>query len=183
METTDLHTAQQRPAIDGQIWNLMLDANRCHRYYSELAGRYRAHSMLLNIAVVLGSLIAGTLLLLDGIPNWTSAILFFGVATLTVVDVFYQPAKKAAHAGNVSRQCDEIELASKRLWRGQDVFDETARAIELETRLSNVTHAELNIDEKLNERCERDAQRDAASEFGASSDQHGSVASPDYSTA
>ena len=182
MKTDDRLDQQNRPSIDGQIWNLMLDANRCHRYYAELAGRYRTHGMWLNITVVLGSLIAGTLLLLD-VPSWISAISFFSVAVITIWDVFYQPLRKSADARNVSRQCDEISIASKRLWRGQDSFNELERAIELETRLSNITHAELTIDHDLNERCEKDAQRDAANEFGASVDQYGTSASPEYSSA
>ncbi len=182
MKTDETIDQNNRPAIDGQIWNLMLDANRCHRYYAELAGRYRTHGMWLNIAVVLGSLIAGTLLLLD-VPGWTSAISFFAVAVITIWDVFYQPSRKAADARNISRQCDEISIASKRLWRGHDPFNESERATELETRLSNITHAELNIDHDLNERCEINARRDAASEFGTTIDQHGATASPDYSAA
>ncbi len=166
-------------AIDGYIWNVMLDAERCQRYYARLADRYRRMNFGLNVAVVLSSLGAATVLLLEQ-PAWISALLFLLIAAGTTWGMFSEFSRKAAVASSVSKQCDEIASDTKRLWRRLDRMDETARIMQLDARLREVTHVGFDIDDKLNERCEEDARRVAAGEFGHEGD--GAVATATSST-
>ena len=162
---------QGHSSINSQIWNLMIDAECQYRYFYLKADKYRKWSRSMNVAIFLGSLIAATFLFLKLDLIWAfiaTGSLFYLIAILTVLEMFLQLSKNAGIAENVSRQCHIISSESKRLWRrlgSQDDVGLVALANELETRLSIATQVDIDYDDKLNKRCEKNARIVIREEF------------------
>ena len=166
---------QQHPSINVQIWNLMLDAERQYRYFSEKANRYRIRSRWINILMFTASLMTAFYLFVN-YSNLASIITVAGsflafiiVAGLTAEGMFLQTSKNTGVAESVSKQCQLISMEAKRLWRrlGEPVRDVNlvVMANELEFRLNIVTQVELDLDDDLNKKCEQEARKVLEDEF------------------
>lgn len=141
-------TTQNRDAI----WNGLLDVARLDRYYSALATRFQRRHVGFNFFIAISSLGAATILLVEW-PQWISALFFLAVAGMVTWTHYAEYSKKATIALMVSKQCRELGISWRELWREQDAPDTSARISELSRQLNEITDVDLDIDEKLNVRC------------------------------
>lgn len=161
------------------IWDQLLDAEKCSRYYAKLADRYRRHHRRPRYITLTAS-IAGTALsaasMLDiklewwGI-DWSTAGVYMAVFLLMAAamlwDFVYDSGHKSAVFDSISSRCAECETKLRQLWRQTDTdtpvdSDSLSRELmEIEMHMQHITERadDLNvgIDEELNKQTEKEA--------------------------
>ena len=161
------------------IWMCIFDLKRTIRYYEALATRLRRrHSLtLLFLAGGVGGSLATALTDLiptDFVPavqSTAAALTAVGTAWVFIADY----AAKAAVANMINYQCIKVEADLSNLWAvvvdpsAADEAEVRRKFNALQTRLNAVTSragdAKLQIDQKLNEKCEIVAKKIMEQEY------------------
>ena len=152
-----------------QVWLGLFDVERLHRYYGRLAVRYKTRDQILTFAIILGSS-AAAVTLLAHLWTWISIVLGFTVASIAIWSIIAKYGEKAAIARMIAMQCGEEAGHWKRLWLELSQMgpaETIERLRELESRMGTMTANGIGMmDEKLNEKCAREADRANWAEFG-----------------
>ena len=152
-----------------QLWYNMLDAERLSRYYSGLADRWRKLHMGFSLVTMLSSLAAAMMVLtpIEGSwVSWVSVGLFMLVGSLTAVLLVYDFSGRAQIARTVSEQVREIFVDLNRIWYREQWSDSEGVVQDLERKLDAITRVDLTSDNKLNERCGKEAYEAMEYEYG-----------------
>lgn len=167
------------PRTRTDIWMCLFDLKRTVRYYEALATRYhRRHSLtLLFLAGGVGGSLTTALTdlipadLVPVVPSIVAALTAMLTAWVFIADY----AAKAAVADMIHHQCVEAEVDLSNLWAAvedpskADEAEARRQFNALQARLNAVTsragNAKLQVDQKLNERCEVVAKQIMVDEY------------------
>ena len=145
-----------------QIWNGILDANHAARYYQLLANKLRRRHLVIS-AVLAVSASGAAVSLLAQLPDALSAIVLFITACLSIWLYFADYSGKATAAGLFSDQYRDLETAWKQLWYDEPAIEAVRALQERDNKIA--AGYELDIDEDLNEKAQRDAYATVPGEF------------------
>ena len=152
--------------MSAQVWYGLLDAERNSRYFHRLADRLETWKKVLTFFVILSSSGAATTLLAQG-PELVSALLFVATVIASLALYVWDFSGKAAAARIFRDQYAETALEWKRMWyQDEGLSREQIEALqdrELRIGLSET----IKVDDKLNERCAKEAYDYAQAEFYA----------------
>ena len=152
--------------MSAQVWYGLLDAERNCRYFHRLADRLETWKNVLTFFVIVSSSGAATTLLAQG-PEILSAILFVATVIASLALYIWDFSGKAAAARIFSDQYSGTALEWKRMWyqdKGLSRADiEALQDRELRIGLSET----IKVDDKLNEKCAKEAYDYAQAEFYA----------------
>ncbi|MYB34001.1 MAG: hypothetical protein F4X92_02530 [Gammaproteobacteria bacterium] len=154
-------------ALYNDVWQQLLDAERCCRYHYELAGRYRKYQKIPRWIMAVSSVVGATSVFTR---DWIgfADVLYVPAALLmlsaVVWDLMHDHGEKAAILKSISVECAELETELKDLWRSvytKSSIDEVqvnSRLREIESRLERVTSrsADIKVDEELNEKSQKE---------------------------
>lgn len=168
------------PTLHHAVWQQLLDAERCSRYYLELAGRYRKWQMVPRVIMAISAFVGSFSILMKdmiwvtGFP-YLSIVLFLLMIAAVVWDLLYDHGKKAAIVSAIGVECGELKTELKDLWRSvcaTSPVDEKrigSRLKEIEKSIDRVTmraeHAGIQIDEKLNEKVQEEGFKVVSDQF------------------
>ena len=179
-------------ALYNDVWQQLLDAEKCYRYYNGLADRYRkrqkyprgimaASSVVGAVSVCardLNELAVNELADLLYVPVYVPGlfIMFLAVFVAVAWDHVHDDGKKAAILYSISVECAELETESKELWRSVSMelpIDEVqvkSRLEEIERKLDRVTSRSafygIPVDEKLNEKSQEEGFKVISDRYG-----------------
>ena len=153
------------------IWQGLLDAARMVRYYEALSERYRRRHLAHRILLLLAA-IGGMASLLEVLPRVIQLAAGLAIIALVALDFAFNLARKTSVLNLVNIECTALANEWKSLWASLErVSDDDARHENdrLERRLVKVTgwagHAEVGVDDALNEKCERVAYKVMSEEY------------------
>ena len=169
------------------VWDQLLDADRCVRYYNALSDRYRKYHnnsrYITLIASVIGAgLSAASILDINlkwlGFDLGAAGVFLFVFLVMVAVatwDFVQDCGYKSAVLGDVSRECAQYETRLRQLWREldtQESVDSDAFSIELkeiETEMdrviARVSNLNVGVDRKLNARMEKESDSVISEKF------------------
>ena len=159
------------PTLRHEIWQGLLDAARCARYYEALYNRYQRRHQIVRV-VLLGSATGVIGLLSTNLPGpWTDvlqAILGGAIVLIVIVDLVGRFAEKAAVLHTISVKCSRLDNDWHQLWADCEEAvasreDLASRHVELSQGLTAATSAagEAHIldSHRLNQKCWQEACR------------------------
>lgn len=146
------------------IWDGLLDAERLDRYYDILGLRFRAKHVAFNIYVSIALTVSAVALLSEW-ADWIPSVLFVSSSLTVTVSHYAEFSRKSGIAFRTSRRYRELGMAWRRLWREQDAPDASARVFELSRQINEITEVDFKFDEKLDQRCAKEAYEECRSEF------------------
>lgn len=153
------------------IWQGLLDAARLDRYYEALAERYRQRHLALRILLLLAA-IGGMVSLLEVLPRVAQLVAGLAIIVLVALDFAFNLARKTSVLNLINIECTALGNEWKSLWASLDRISDDDACCEndrLARRLVKVTgwarHAEVGVDDALNEKCERVAYKVISEEY------------------
>ena len=156
--------------MTNQIWLGLLESEKLLRYYSELSDKLGKRNTYFELLLLVpGSGVLAVLIyhFLEG-SNQLLALVFISSLVSGIVGWLRvtQYSKKAAIAGVISVQCRALRDDFKRLWYSGE--DDTEAFLVLHTRLASVgASLDHNVDKKLSEKTEKEADRHIDAELSA----------------
>ena len=158
-----------------EVWQELLDAARLVRYYEALSDRHRFKHSIVRF-LLLASAVGGIGALLDLLPDNAQLIAGALVALLVVWDFMADYTKKAAILHTVSKECSDLEIKWRALWR--DVNREDADDVEIRNQIEQLARralavtgragdADIREDQKLNEKCAESAYEVTADRYAS----------------
>lgn len=152
-------------ALRHEIWQGLLDASRCARYYEALYNRYQRRHQITRVVLLASATGVIGLLSANLIEPWTDALqaVLGGLIVLVViVDLVGRFAEKAAVLHVISVDCSKLDNEWHQLWAdceepGASRNELASRHADLSRRLTEVTstagEAHILDHRRLNERC------------------------------
>ena len=156
-----------REVVHDRIWSGMLDAERLSRYYGNISDRQQKWNQSLSLASIMLSIV-GAIILLWTLPAWVVAGVFLALAFVTSLMMVFDFSRRAETARIVSRQMRNALDELRDLWTDRLTADTeylSSRVAELEKRMNSDTFVDLVVDDKLNERCQKEADDVLRAEF------------------
>ena len=150
-------------------WDGRLDAERNYLYYAALTDRYRRKHQWLIAAVAAASFFAGSSLVIDVLPPWTSATLAMLASLLALALITIDPSMKSAKAESAKQHFKSISDEWKHLWWHQYDPDVETKARMLEVRTMSGPEVSVAIDDKLNNKCHDSAIAIVRAEYSGQS--------------
>ena len=172
------------PRTRTEVWMGLLDAGRLNRYYTQLAGRYRAKSNAVELGLAFSAL-GGFARLVGLLPaqwEWIGDLGSAAVIALLVMHLSARLPYKAAALSAISLRCAELEREWADLWNDVDTPDPDEgeilrRAQKLASSLLAATSASRHIgvkeDEGLNQKAAEEAYRVILDRYGMELSAHG----------
>lgn len=160
--------------VRDQVWDGILDTDQMMRYYGMLSDKLRRKHSWLTWTTVLAAATAIVPLVVN-FPTWISILAFAVVAGATLWAIHSNYPSKATAAMLFSEQYGQLSTEWRRLWFGNPTFEDVAALRDRYTRVP--AGYEVETDEGLNEKAQREAYAIIPREFGSSRNEESSAAS------